>query len=196
MEPADPSDVAATRAFVRHVIERADHEMRARELIARRLAEKHRGGRGDHGAPVRSSGPGRSGFDPAHPPAGRPRAAGLGHDGRRTEMKSSPSPEGPSSSSLIDARIAELGDWRGETLGRVRGLIRQADPEVVEEWKWRGVPVWSHDGILCTGEVLQGRDQADLRQRGGAGGSFRPVQFQPRGKRAAGHRYSRRREPQ
>jgi len=53
---------------------------------------------------------------------------------------------------LIDARIAELGDWRGETLARVRALIRQADPDVVEEWKWRGVPVWEHDGQICTGE--------------------------------------------
>jgi len=59
---------------------------------------------------------------------------------------------GEAASRLIDERIAALGDWRGETLGRVRGLIRQADPEVVEEWKWRGVPVWSHDGIICTGE--------------------------------------------
>jgi len=53
---------------------------------------------------------------------------------------------------LIDARIAELGDWRGETLAQMRQLIREADPEVVEEWKWRGVPVWSHGGIICTGE--------------------------------------------
>jgi hypothetical protein len=57
-----------------------------------------------------------------------------------------------SASALIDARIIELGDWRGETLARVRALIRQADPEAVEEWKWRGVPVWSHAGIICTGE--------------------------------------------
>ena len=56
-----------------------------------------------------------------------------------------------SASQLIDARIAELGNWRGETLARVRGLIKEADPEVVEEWKWRN-PVWSHDGIICTGE--------------------------------------------
>jgi hypothetical protein len=56
---------------------------------------------------------------------------------------------------LIDARIEELGDWRGETLARVRLLIRQADPEVVEEWKWRGVPVWSHAGIICTGETYK-----------------------------------------
>ena len=56
-------------------------------------------------------------------------------------------------SQLIDARIKELSDWRGETLSRVRTLIRQTDPEVVEEWKWRGVPVWSHAGIICTGET-------------------------------------------
>jgi hypothetical protein len=62
---------------------------------------------------------------------------------------------GGSPSQLIDARIAELGDWRGETLAQVRALIRQADPEVVEEWKWRGVPVWSHDGIICTGETYK-----------------------------------------
>jgi len=60
-------------------------------------------------------------------------------------------PDGRSPSQLIDARIEELGDWRGETLGRLRALIRQADPEGVEEWKWNG-PVWSHDGIICTGE--------------------------------------------
>jgi hypothetical protein len=58
-------------------------------------------------------------------------------------------------SALIDARIAELGDWRGETLARVRALISEADPEVTEEWKWRGTPVWSHDGILCTGETYK-----------------------------------------
>ena len=62
-----------------------------------------------------------------------------------------PSPAGESPAALIDARIAELGDWRGETLARLRALVKEADPEVVEEWKWR-VPVWSHDGILCTGE--------------------------------------------
>ena len=59
---------------------------------------------------------------------------------------------GESPSRLIDARIAELGDWRGKTLAHVRALIKQADPEVVEEWKWRGVPVWYHDGMICTGE--------------------------------------------
>lgn len=60
-----------------------------------------------------------------------------------------------SPSKLIDGRIKELGDWRGEMLGRIRGLIREADPDVVEEWKWRGVPVWEHDGIICTGETYK-----------------------------------------
>jgi len=63
--------------------------------------------------------------------------------------------KGESPSRLIDARITELGDWRGKTLSRVRGLIKQADADVVEEWKWRGVPVWSHDGIICTGETYK-----------------------------------------
>jgi hypothetical protein len=63
--------------------------------------------------------------------------------------------KGESPSELIDARIAELGDWRGKTLARIRALIHQADPEVVEEWKWRGVPVWSHDGMICTGETYK-----------------------------------------
>ena len=67
-------------------------------------------------------------------------------------MKKSGSTEGQSASELIDKRIAELGDWRGETLSRMRKLIKEADPDVVEEWKWMGTPVWSHDGIICTGE--------------------------------------------
>ncbi len=62
---------------------------------------------------------------------------------------------GDTPAQLIDARIRELADWRGEMLARVRGLIRAADPEVVEEWKWRGVPVWSHAGIICTGETYR-----------------------------------------
>ena len=68
------------------------------------------------------------------------------------KAKSGSNAEG-TASKLIDARIAELGDWRGKTLARVRALVKQADPEVVEEWKWRGVPVWEHAGILCTGET-------------------------------------------
>lgn len=63
--------------------------------------------------------------------------------------------EGPSPSERIDGRIAELADWRGAMLAKVRELIRQADPDVVEEWKWRGVPVWEHEGILCTGETYK-----------------------------------------
>jgi hypothetical protein len=67
-------------------------------------------------------------------------------------MKKSDASQDPSASDLITKRIAELGDWRGETLGTMRELIKKADPGVVEEWKWRGTPVWSHDGIICTGE--------------------------------------------
>src|ERR1700734_3251665 len=70
-------------------------------------------------------------------------------------MKKSATTKGESPSRLIDARIKELGDWRGKRLSHVRALIKQADPEVVEEWKWRGVPVWSHDGIICTGETYK-----------------------------------------
>ena len=70
-------------------------------------------------------------------------------------MKKSGSQESKSPSQLIDARIKELGDWRGKMLGRIRALMREADLEVVEEWKWRGVPVWSHDGLICTGETYK-----------------------------------------
>jgi hypothetical protein len=70
-------------------------------------------------------------------------------------MKKSGAQKGESPSRLIDARIKELGDWRGKMLGRLRALVKEADPEVVEEWKWRGVPVWSHDGLICTGETYK-----------------------------------------
>jgi hypothetical protein len=70
-------------------------------------------------------------------------------------MGKSATTKGESPSRLIDARIKELGDWRGRTLAHVRALIKQADPEVVEEWKWRGVPVWYHDGMICTGETYK-----------------------------------------
>jgi hypothetical protein len=69
---------------------------------------------------------------------------------KKTASKKAPAKDSPSR--LIDERIAALGDWRGEMLARVRALIKQADPDVVEEWKWRGVPVWEHAGIICTGE--------------------------------------------
>jgi hypothetical protein len=64
-------------------------------------------------------------------------------------------PHSESPSKLIDGRIKELGDWRGDMLGRLRALVKEADPDVVEEWKWRGVPVWEHDGIICTGETYK-----------------------------------------
>ena len=70
-------------------------------------------------------------------------------------MAQSRSQAGASPSQLIDERIKELGDWRGAVLSRIRTLIKEADPEVVEEWKWRGVPVWSHHGLICTGETYQ-----------------------------------------
>ena len=70
-------------------------------------------------------------------------------------MKKSGSQESKSPSQLIDARIKELGDWRGEMLSRLRTLVKEADPEIVEEWKWRGVPVWYHDGMICTGETYK-----------------------------------------
>src|SRR5262245_55746227 len=69
---------------------------------------------------------------------------------KKTALENAKSP-----SRLIDARIKELGDWRGKMLGRLRALVKEADPEVVEEWKWRRVPVWSHDGIICTGETYK-----------------------------------------
>ena len=71
------------------------------------------------------------------------------------DLKKRGSPEGKTPSQLIDARIKELGDWRGEILSRLRALVKEADPDVIEEWKWRGVPVWSHDGLICTGETYK-----------------------------------------
>jgi hypothetical protein len=74
---------------------------------------------------------------------------------KKSATTKSATTKGESPSRLIDARIKELDDWRGKTLSHVRALIKRADPEVVEEWKWRGVPVWSHDGIICTGETYK-----------------------------------------
>jgi hypothetical protein len=73
----------------------------------------------------------------------------------KTEKSKSAAPKGESPSRLIDGRIKELGDWRGKTLAHMRDLIKQAEPEVVEEWKWRGVPVWYRDGMICTGETYK-----------------------------------------
>ena len=87
----------------------------------------------------------------------RTKTARKGATAARTKRKSVPNAGNGevSASRRIDARIAELGDWRGETLARARALVRRADPEAVEEWKWRGVPVWSHAGIICTGETYK-----------------------------------------
>jgi hypothetical protein len=94
-----------------------------------------------------------------------PTAVSLGWVQQRTQTHAPPDEvtmkrsdsrqEGGSASELISRRIAELGDWRGETLGRIRALIREADPDILEEWKWMGTPVWSHDGIVCTGETYK-----------------------------------------
>src|SRR5467141_2706417 len=74
---------------------------------------------------------------------------------KKSGSQKSGSQKSESPSQLIDARIKELGDWRGKMLGRLRTLVKEADPEVVEEWKWRGVPVWAHDGLICTGETYK-----------------------------------------
>jgi hypothetical protein len=76
---------------------------------------------------------------------------------KEANMEKSDSTEGPAASELIDQKITELGGWRGQTLGRMRQLIQEADPAVVEEWKWMGTPVWSHDGIICTGESYKSK---------------------------------------
>src|SRR3954470_8626341 len=83
---------------------------------------------------------------------GRLKAFSKSPEVEEESMKKPGSTEGQSAAELIDKRIAELGDWRGETLSRMRTRIKEADPAVVEEWKWMGTPVWSHDGIICTGE--------------------------------------------
>ena len=85
---------------------------------------------------------------------------------KRTKSAATKAKEANSPSRLIDGRIKELGDWRGETLGRIRNLIKEACPDVVEEWKWRGVPVWEHAGMICTGETY--RDYVKLTFSKGA----------------------------
>ena len=108
-----------------------------------------------------------------------------------------------SPSRLIDARIKALSDWRGETLARVRKLIKEADPEVVEEMKWRkpsnsmrGIPVWEHDGIICTGETYKAVVKLTFAKGRLVGGPVRPLQLQPGRQREARHRYPRGRQDQ
>ena len=113
-------------------------------------------------------------------------------------MKKSGASQGQSASELISKRIAELGDWRGETLSRMRKLIQAADPDVVEEWKWvkattPGTPVWSHDGIICTGESYKKCREADLRQGRVSEGSGPSLQLESRRKRTPRDRHPRRR---
>ena len=91
-----------------------------------------------------------------------------------------------SPSQLIDARVKELGDWRGETLARLRALIKQADPDVVEEWKWGG-PVWSHDGVITTGETYKNYVKLTFSQGRVAGRPRRSLQLQPRRQDQARH---------
>ncbi len=86
--------------------------------------------------------------------ANKPQASRSKRQSAKSSSVRTP-PPGKPASQLIDGRIRDLGDWRGQMLGRIRALIKEADPEVVEEWKWRGVPVWSHDGLICTGETYK-----------------------------------------
>jgi len=111
-------------------------------------------------------------------------------------MKKSSAQKAESPSQLIDARIKELGDWRGKTLSRLRALIKQADPEVVEEWKWRkpshpGVPVWSHQGPICTGETYKSVVKLTFFKGGLAEGPFGTVQLKPRRQHPARNRLPR-----
>jgi hypothetical protein len=93
-------------------------------------------------------------------------------------MKKSAAQKSKSPSQLINARIKELGDWRGKMLSRLRTLVKKADPEVVEEWKWRGVSVWSHHGLICTGETYKNVVKMTFAKGAALKGSFGPLQLQ------------------
>src|SRR3954464_14051780 len=108
-------------------------------------------------------------------------------------MKQSGASEGPSASRLISNRIAELGDWRGETLSRMRKLIKAADPDVVEEWKWMGTPIWSHDGIICTGESYKNVVKLTFMKGASLKDPARLFQLESRRQRAPRDRHPRRR---
>ena len=98
--------------------------------------------------------------------------------------------DGPSASRLIDGRIKELGDWRGEMLARIRSIIRQADPDVIESWKWRGVPVWEHDGIICTGETYKAVVKMTFAKGCRAGRPDGPLQREPRRQHPTRYRFT------
>ena len=108
-------------------------------------------------------------------------------------MNTSGASDGQPASELISKRIAELGDWRGETLARMRKLIKEADPDVVEEWKWMGTPVWSHDGIICTGESYKKVVKLTFAKGASLEGSGGALQLEPRRQRAPRDRHPRRR---
>jgi len=108
-------------------------------------------------------------------------------------MKKSGASQGQSASELISKRIAELGDWRGETLSRMRKLIKEADPDVVEEWKWMGTPIWSHDGIICTGESYKNVVKLTFSKGASLKGSGPSLQLESRRKRTPRDRHPRRR---
>src|SRR5687768_16127205 len=99
--------------------------------------------------------PGYDGHERRSKDIGPPSTLGESREAQRRKIMSKSGSQEKSPSQLIDERIEELGDWRGGTLARLRALIKAADPEVVEEWKWRGVPTWYHDGIICTGETYK-----------------------------------------
>jgi len=109
-------------------------------------------------------------------------------------MSSKDQANGESPSWLIDARIKELDDWRGKTLSHIRALIKQAVPEVVEEWKWRGVPVWYHNGMICAGETYKSVVKVTFAQGARIPGPIAPLQFQPERQYATGDRHPRRGE--
>jgi hypothetical protein len=107
-------------------------------------------------------------------------------------VKKSDASQGESASELISKRVAELGDWRGETLARMRRLIREEDPDVIEEWKWMGTPVWSHDGMICTGESYKAVVKLTFAKGCRTEGSDPPLQLESRGQRTPCDRYPRR----
>jgi hypothetical protein len=111
-------------------------------------------------------------------------------------MKKADASPGPSASELISNRIAELGDWRGDTLGRMRKLIKGADPDVVEEWKWMGTPIWSHDGIICTGESYNKVVKLTFAKGASLKDPGPTLQLEPRGECPPRDRHPRGREDQ
>src|ERR1035437_6365409 len=107
-------------------------------------------------------------------------------------MEQSDASQGQSASELISKRIAELGDWRGETLSRMRKLIKEADPDVVEEWKWIGTPIWSHDSIICTGESYKNVVKHTFAKGASLKESGPSLQLESRPKRTPRDRHPRR----